>query len=155
LFALSFCNDDDEVARNVGGSAALWYIETIKEIYANDWRGTPLDKVPPSYRAHVEARLAGASGAGNFAAEIPVVSDSRQLIDQFIDAGAFLVGDPAKVIDNVRKYRAIGGDRLVCVMQLADLHHDDIMRSLELFGTKVMPAIAADEAAERAVPGQR
>jgi hypothetical protein len=48
----------------------------------------------------------------------------------------------------VRKYREVGGDRLVCVMQLADLRHDDIMRSIELFGTKIIPAIAADEATE-------
>jgi alkanesulfonate monooxygenase SsuD/methylene tetrahydromethanopterin reductase-like flavin-dependent oxidoreductase (luciferase family) len=150
LFAVTSCNDDDDFARTVGGSAALWYVDTIKEIYSNDWRGTPLDQVPDSYRAHVAARQSGASGAGNFTAAIPEISDSRQVIDQFIEAGAFLVGDPDRVIDNVRKYRAIGGDRLVCVMQLADLRHDDIMRSIELFGTKVMPAIAADEAADAA-----
>ena len=42
LFALAFVNDDDDTARVVGGSAAMWYVETITQIYANDWRGTPL-----------------------------------------------------------------------------------------------------------------
>ena len=147
LFAVTFCNDDHDYARIEGGAAAIWYIDTIAEIYSNDWRGTPLDEVPESYRAHVEARQSGSSGAGNFTASI-AGNDRQAVIDQFIDNAAILVGDPDRVIDQVRRYRAIGGDRLVCVMQLADLHHDDIMRSIELFGTRVIPAIRADEAAE-------
>lgn len=143
LFALTHCADDMERARTVGGAAAWWYVEIIKEIYANDWRGTPLDKVPPSYRAHVEARRSGASGAGNFTAVLPSQDKVQEGIDQFIESGAFLVGDPARVIENVRRYVDIGGDRLVCVMQMGDLAHDDIMRSIELFGTKVIPAIRA------------
>lgn len=148
LFALCFCADDDETARRTGGAAALWYVNTITEIYKNDWRGTPLEEVPDSYRAHVEARRRGASGAGNFAVEGPAEADDTSAIDQYIESGAFCVGDPDQVLENVRGYRAIGGDRLVCVMQLGDLPHDAIMRSLELFGTRVIPAIRADEQAE-------
>ena len=149
LFAVTFCHDDHDYARIEGGSAALWYIDTIQEIYSNDWRGTPLEEVPPSYRAHVAARQSGSSGAGNFTASV-AGADRQAVIDQFIDNAAILVGDPDRLIDQVRRYRAIGGDRLVCVMQLADLHHDDIMRSIELFGTRIIPAIRADEAAEAA-----
>jgi hypothetical protein len=35
-------------------------------------------------------------------------------------------------------------------MQLADLRHDDLMRSIELFGTSIIPAIRAIEAQEEA-----
>jgi alkanesulfonate monooxygenase SsuD/methylene tetrahydromethanopterin reductase-like flavin-dependent oxidoreductase (luciferase family) len=150
LFALSFCADDDDVARHRGGSAALWYVNTITEIYKNDWRGTPLEEVPESYRAHVEARRRGASGAGNFAAERTEATDDETAIKQYIDSGAFCVGDVSQVTENVRRFREIGGDRLVCVMQLGDLRHDEIMRSLELFGTAIIPAIRADEARQGA-----
>jgi hypothetical protein len=37
----------------------------------------------------------------------------------------------------------------VAIMQMADIPHDDIMRSIELFGTKVIPEIRKDE--QRAV----
>jgi alkanesulfonate monooxygenase SsuD/methylene tetrahydromethanopterin reductase-like flavin-dependent oxidoreductase (luciferase family) len=152
LFALSFCADDDDAARRRGGAAALWYVNTITEIYQNDWRGTPLEEVPESYRPHVEARRRGASGAGNFAAERTADAGDEATIAQYIDSGAFCVGDVARVTENVRRYRAIGGDRLVCVMQLGDLGHDEVMRSLELYGTAVIPAIRADEAAEVTTP---
>jgi len=85
LFALTFCADDFETARHVGGAAAWWYVEVIKEIYANDWRGTPLDKVPASYRAHVEARRAGSSGAGNFSAALPAPDRIQEGIDAWIE----------------------------------------------------------------------
>jgi hypothetical protein len=33
-------------------------------------------------------------------------------------------------------------------MQLADLRHDDLMRSIELFGREIIPAVQAAELAE-------
>ena len=144
LFALTFCADDFETARHVGGAAAWWYVEVIKEIYANDWRGTPLDKVPASYRAHVEARRSGSSGAGNFSAALPAPDRIQEGIDAWIESGAFLIGDVDRVLANVRRYVEIGGDRLVSVMQMGDLPHEAIMRSIELFGTRIIPAIRAE-----------
>jgi hypothetical protein len=55
------------------------------------------------------------------------------------------VGDPARVLNNVRKYIDVGGDRIVAIMQMADIAHEDVMRSIELFGTKVIPEIRRDE----------
>ena len=72
-------------------------------------------------------------------------TDRQAMINQFIDSGAFCVGDPTRVVENVKKYIEAGADRLICVMQLADLRHDDVMRSIELLGTKVMPEIRAYE----------
>jgi alkanesulfonate monooxygenase SsuD/methylene tetrahydromethanopterin reductase-like flavin-dependent oxidoreductase (luciferase family) len=145
LFTLTFVHDDDEKARVMGGTAAMWYIDTIKEIHANDWRGTPLDKVPSSYRYHAEATARGLAAGGTLVAEVPTVTDRRSVIDQFVDSGAFCIGDPDRVVENVKKYIEVGGDRLVSVIQLADLHHDDVMRSIELFGTNVIPRVRAYE----------
>jgi alkanesulfonate monooxygenase SsuD/methylene tetrahydromethanopterin reductase-like flavin-dependent oxidoreductase (luciferase family) len=103
--------------------------------------------VPASYRAHVEARRSGSSGAGNFSAVLPDPDRIQEGIDQWIEGGAFLVGDPDRVLGNVRRYVDIGGDRLVSVMQMGDLSHEAIMRSIELFGTRIIPAIRADESA--------
>ena len=48
----------------------------------------------------------------------------------------------------VERYRETGGDRLVSVMQLAELRHDDLMRSIEFFGREVIPHIRALDEAE-------
>jgi alkanesulfonate monooxygenase SsuD/methylene tetrahydromethanopterin reductase-like flavin-dependent oxidoreductase (luciferase family) len=149
LFSLTFCHDDDDAARVIGGSAALWYVETIKEIYSNDWKGVPLEQIPESYRAQAEARRRGAAGPGTvgteLAEEVSKGGTTRTAIDGLIETGAFCVGDPKRVLDNVRKYVEVGGDRIVSIMQMADIPHDDIMRSIELFGSKVIPEIRKDE----------
>jgi len=152
LFTVAFAHDDDDRARVLGGQAGKWYIDVLGEIYANDWKGTPLDQVPDSYRYHAELRQRhGASG--NWAAGLDVGGAEDDGYSNLIDSGAFCIGDPASVTRKVEAFRAVGGDRLVCCMQLADLRHDDLMRSLELFGREVIPAVRAAEAAEAASGG--
>ena len=147
MFTVTFCHDDDEAARNIGGPAGLWYISTVAEIYKNDWRGVPLEEVPDSYRYHVEAKRR--RGSANTALGVSLKGEDKEKMWQgFIDSGAFCVGGPEEVIEKVELYRQAGGDRLVSVMQLADLRHEDLMRSIELMGTKVIPAIRERERAE-------
>jgi len=151
LFTCAFTNDDDERARVLGGDAAMWYLQCLAAIYANDWAGEPLEKVPDSYRFHAEMRRKGQISGGTLGTGINRDEMGGPAATQaMIDKGAFCVGDPAAVTTNIERYRAAGADRLVCVMQLADLRHEDLMRSIELFGTEVIPAIRAAEAAEEA-----
>ncbi|MGD9998467.1 MAG: LLM class flavin-dependent oxidoreductase [Ilumatobacteraceae bacterium] len=138
LFTIGFCNEDDDKARLLGGQGGQWYVNRVNEIYKNDWRGTPLEAVPDSYRYHAKARSAG--GGGNWATSL-----TARPINDIIDSGAFCVGDPASIIEKIKVYVETGADRLVCVMQMADIRHEDQMRSIELMGQEVIPAIRAWE----------
>ena len=91
----------------------------------------------------VSIRRSGSSGAGNFSAVLPSPDRIQEGIDAWIESGAFLIGDVDRVLANVRRYVEIGGDRLVSVMQMGDLPHEAIKRSIELFGTRIIPAIHA------------
>jgi alkanesulfonate monooxygenase SsuD/methylene tetrahydromethanopterin reductase-like flavin-dependent oxidoreductase (luciferase family) len=82
----------------------------------------------------------------NTATGVELRPSGEQTWNELIDSGAFCVGSPEKVIEKVELYRAAGGDRLVSVMQLADLRHEDLMRAIELMGTKVIPAVRRIEA---------
>jgi alkanesulfonate monooxygenase SsuD/methylene tetrahydromethanopterin reductase-like flavin-dependent oxidoreductase (luciferase family) len=139
LFTVSFLHDDDDRARHLGGSAGLWYINTVAEIYKNDWRGVPLEQVPDAYRYHAEMRRRGRGV--NTATGIELGQSGEDTWNPLIDSGAFCVGSPEKVVEKVELYRAAGADRLVSVMQLADLRHEDLMRAIELMGCKVIPAV--------------
>ncbi|MCW2657391.1 MAG: hypothetical protein JWR06_1584 [Jatrophihabitans sp.] len=151
LFTCAFTNDDDDRARVLGGQAAMWYLKTLATIYGNDWAGQPLESVPDSYRYHAEVRRKGLVSGGTLQTGMRGRDlDSADAYEKMIDSGAFCVGDPQQVLRNIERYRAAGADRLVCVMQLADLRHDDLMRSIELFGTSIIPAIRAIEAQEEA-----
>ena len=145
LFTVTFCHDDDATARSLGGSAGLWYINTVAEIYKNDWRGVPLEEVPDAYKYHAEMRRRGR--AVNTATGVELRDDGEKTWNELIDSGAFCVGDPENVLEKVELYRAAGADRLVSVMQLADLRHEDLMRCIELMGTKVIPRVRELEGA--------
>ncbi len=60
--------------------------------------------------------------------------------------GALIVGGPDEVIDKIRHYdEVLGGiTRLTFQMDLAALPHATLMRSIELLGTRVAPALRAE-----------
>ena len=56
--------------------------------------------------------------------------------------GALLVGSPQEVIDKIlMEYELFGNDRFLMQMSVGTLPHDRVMRSIELFGTVVAPAV--------------
>jgi alkanesulfonate monooxygenase SsuD/methylene tetrahydromethanopterin reductase-like flavin-dependent oxidoreductase (luciferase family) len=54
-----------------------------------------------------------------------------------------LVGTPDKVAQGVQAYVDIGADQLICLVQAGRVPHADIMASLRLFGTEVLPRFTA------------
>ena len=59
--------------------------------------------------------------------------------------GALLVGDPETVVAKILRHsEALGGiSRMSFQMSVADLPHTRLMRSIELLGTRVAPAVRA------------
>jgi probable LLM family oxidoreductase len=63
--------------------------------------------------------------------------------------GALLIGSPQEVIDKILYEHALfQHDRFMMQMSVGAMPHDHIMRSIELFGTKVAPVVR-DELARR------
>lgn len=127
-FTIAYCDDDDATAREVGGPAAIWYTKTIRQIYSNDFRGQPLEAIPPSYRWHYQRRSGGTTS-------VPASEDYHSLINQ----GAFCIGDPDHCISILEKYEAIGLDHVLFICQVANLSHEKITKSMRMFGKYVLP----------------
>ncbi|HXH12827.1 MAG TPA: LLM class flavin-dependent oxidoreductase [Alphaproteobacteria bacterium] len=52
----------------------------------------------------------------------------------------FIIGDPAQVIDEIQRYRDLFGiTYLICRMAMPAVPHDQITRSMRLFGERVAP----------------
>lgn len=68
---------------------------------------------------------------------------SRQQFDQSRSAqGALLVGSPQQVTDKILyEHELFGNTRFLAQMSLGDMPHADIMKSIELFATKVAPDV--------------
>jgi len=63
--------------------------------------------------------------------------------------GALIVGNPEEVADKIMRHsRALGGiSRVTFQMNAASLEHEKMMRSIDLIGTRVIPALRARLAA--------
>jgi probable LLM family oxidoreductase len=69
--------------------------------------------------------------------------------------GANAVGSPQEVIEKVLFQHGIfGHDRFLMQMSVGTLPHRDVLRSIELFGTEVAPAVRAATAAEDQAPNR-
>jgi alkanesulfonate monooxygenase SsuD/methylene tetrahydromethanopterin reductase-like flavin-dependent oxidoreductase (luciferase family) len=50
-----------------------------------------------------------------------------------------MVGDPAAAREYVERFRELGVDELICVMQMGTVPHELVMESIRTFGEKVLP----------------
>lgn len=121
-FTVTLCLDDDAEARAIGGPAALWYTHMLSSLLG-DWRG----QCVPGYEYY--ARL------GEQARE-----QADKDIGHLLDDGTYCIGNPEACIRTIQMYEAAGVDQIMCFMQAGRIPHDKIMRSIELFGEKVIPA---------------
>jgi alkanesulfonate monooxygenase SsuD/methylene tetrahydromethanopterin reductase-like flavin-dependent oxidoreductase (luciferase family) len=125
-FTVTLCLDDDEEARRIGGPAALWYTAMLGTILG-EWRG----QVIPGYEYYGAIRSTAAQQSAREAGSL-------------IDSGTFCIGDPETCIRTVQQYQEAGVDQLICLMQAGRVPHEKIMRSIELFGEKVIPHFQGD-----------
>ncbi len=65
------------------------------------------------------------------------------------------VGTPAQLREFLRRYEEAGVDQLIFVMQAGRNRHGDIMESIELFGTEVLPEFVERDEAGRAAKAAR
>ena len=120
-FTVTLCLDDDTEARRIGGPAALWYTTMLSTVLG-DWRGRQI----PGYEYYGEInRAAQEQSAAN--------------MGPLIDKGVFCIGDPDHCAEIIRKYQEAGVDQLICFMQAGRIPHEKIMRSIELFGERIIP----------------
>jgi alkanesulfonate monooxygenase SsuD/methylene tetrahydromethanopterin reductase-like flavin-dependent oxidoreductase (luciferase family) len=65
------------------------------------------------------------------------------------------IGTPDQLRDYLRRYEEAGVDQVIFVLQAGKNRHEDIMSSLELFGTEVLPEFAERHEARAAAKARR
>ena len=66
----------------------------------------------------------------------------RQFDAEISPHGALLVGNPQQVIDKILyEHELFQHQRMLLQFSVGPMRHEDIMRSIELFGTEVAPAV--------------
>ena len=62
-------------------------------------------------------------------------------IEQFDSADMIVVGDPERCYEKLKHYADLGVDQLICYSQFGYLSNESILRSIELLGKEVLPAL--------------
>jgi len=129
-FTLVHCAPTKEEAYATAADSCVWYVRhgtgligSVAELLEGGDLGTY------SYTAQpLEHHRAGTLEHLNF--------------DYLHGSGSCVVGDPDECIETARRYEAAGCDLLLCLVNPYAIPHEKVMQSIELLGTKVIPAFA-------------
>jgi alkanesulfonate monooxygenase SsuD/methylene tetrahydromethanopterin reductase-like flavin-dependent oxidoreductase (luciferase family) len=129
-FTMVHCADDNEKAFADAEESMVWYPRVGAQQIASvaDWQaGRDL-------------------GNYSYAGDIQKMRDEGGLdlitFDMIRDSGAAMVGDPKRCIEIGERYAASGCDLLFCLLNPYKIPHDAVMRSIELMGEHVIPALS-------------
>ncbi len=114
-FAITCCHDDDAIGRDIATAGARWYYGQ------ND---AELNRL----------RFGSAAGIKGVLATVKSRTDT-----ELVDDGMVVGGNADTCSRVVERWAEIGLDQMVFMMQAGHTNHDQVMRSLELIGEKVIP----------------
>jgi alkanesulfonate monooxygenase SsuD/methylene tetrahydromethanopterin reductase-like flavin-dependent oxidoreductase (luciferase family) len=118
------CFEDRDKARRIALERVTGYLVTMVNLYHDTMPKSPDAITWPDS----PGRLADRVGDG----------DPDEMLDQLIADGAMMVGNPEEVSEQLEAYKTVGCDQLVFGFP-QDLHRDEILELLELFGDQVIP----------------
>jgi alkanesulfonate monooxygenase SsuD/methylene tetrahydromethanopterin reductase-like flavin-dependent oxidoreductase (luciferase family) len=114
-FALACCHEDDRTGKDIACAAARWY---------NGDNDAELNNV----------RFATAGGKDAVVAKFRARSNDQLLAD-----GMAIGGNPDSICRQVEQWAQAGLDQMIFVLQAGNTTHDQVMRSIDLIGEKVIP----------------
>ncbi|MBC7849347.1 MAG: LLM class flavin-dependent oxidoreductase [Chitinophagaceae bacterium] len=122
-----------DTAVKAGHPAHQLQVGINSHVYIADNSQQAADEFYPSY-AEIMTRLGRERGWPPSSRQQYEASRSPQ--------GSLMVGSPQQVIDKILyEYELFGNTRFLAQMSVGTLPHNQMMRSIELFGTKVAPAV--------------
>lgn len=125
-FALACCHEDDRTGKDIACAAARWY---------NGDNDAELNY----------ARFATAGGK-----DAVVAKFRSRTNDQLIEDGMAIGGNPDSICRQLDKWAEAGLDQMIFVLQAGNTTHDQVMRSIDLIGSKVIPRFETKTARELA-----
>ena len=122
-FALTCCHEDDRTGRDMACAMARWY---------NGDNDAELNNVSFATAGGKEAVVAKFRSRSN---------------DELIADGMAIGGNPDSICRGVEKWAEAGLDQIIFVLQAGRATNEQVMRSIELIGEKVIPRFAEKETA--------
>jgi alkanesulfonate monooxygenase SsuD/methylene tetrahydromethanopterin reductase-like flavin-dependent oxidoreductase (luciferase family) len=124
IFLMTYCAETDQKAREIAESSFMSYMDKTMEYFLRWGRG---GDVPPGYEWYAEAARRSRKIAEHLK------------FDHLLEQGMLLVGSPATIAANVKRYADAGATQIICGTQLGTISHEDALRSIRTFGEEVLP----------------
>ena len=157
---VALCGEDD-------GAVKRLCVESLKAFFGPDkpyvrgrieiyeqlieaWGGVPDDLKREFGRWPSRSNEEHQKAAVEVGIDIDSAPGSAQMIFSKMDAetlcerGVIIAGDPESCIKSAKKYEEIGIDLLILMMQTESVSHETVMKSIEMFGSKVLPSFGVD-----------
>ncbi len=124
-YTLVHCVDDwDTAVHDYLWDSISWWYRHLAE-FTLQWEAPNLS---PEEQAEVFPLLQGI-----LAGEVDV--------QNYIDQDMIVVGTPEQCLEKIIRYDEAGVDQLLCYVQFGRVPHEQVMRSIELLGTQVIPEL--------------
>ena len=114
-FAITYCDTDDQIGRDVACAAARWYYGQNE---------AELNRL----------RFGSSAGITNVVRTVKERSNEALIQDAMV-----VGGDPDTCSRVIERWAEAGLDQMVFMIKAGHTTHEQVMRSLDLFGEKVMP----------------
>jgi alkanesulfonate monooxygenase SsuD/methylene tetrahydromethanopterin reductase-like flavin-dependent oxidoreductase (luciferase family) len=125
VFQITHCAETAAEAREVAGESALFYGSVLGQFFGNLGGFTGYE----AYKALIEAaerRIAGMTG-------------NEDPVQTFLNSGQALVGTPDDILDRIAVLKDAGADQIIMLKQFGNVPHENILRSIDLIGKRVIP----------------
>jgi alkanesulfonate monooxygenase SsuD/methylene tetrahydromethanopterin reductase-like flavin-dependent oxidoreductase (luciferase family) len=133
-FVNALCTDDESDRDRIRMLAAMKMVEHTLHGSTYMTQGWPdPDNVPASY-AHV-------MGGDTMMFHEAIKADPEGVARGMLEAGMVAAGTPDDVLEVLSRFQGVGVDQVIMHMQMGGVPHDDIMRSLAVLGTDVLPKL--------------
>ena len=144
-FTYVYCAEtEDEAIHDGGPQAAAWYLTKVAALRLG-WKAQREGEESAAFdRAAQIERIAESGDSPGRTVLIKVLEGAEISNEEFFEAmdaeDQFIVGTPDQIIEKMERYRDVGLDHMMCLVQAGpSLPHEKIMKSLRLMGEAVIP----------------
>ena len=121
------------------------YVQDQKDVYSkllDQWGGVP-DHLAQNFSRYVDVTAdSGTNGSVDLSGGTALAQKIWEEFDAdtLAERGVIVAGDPDSCIEAVKLHEATGVDQLQFLMATETVGHEDVMKSIEMFGKHVIPA---------------
>ena len=120
------CLEDRDRAREIAKAQGRGYLVTMVNLYHDTMPKSPDGITWPNAPAST------------------LIEWTDEMLDQIIEAGYMLCGNPEEVSEQLEAYQSVGCDQVVFGLPIEGMQHEEIKEMLEIFGDQVIPEFDKD-----------